>query len=565
MKTQQSRKGYTMSYDFNADASELNSFPNPFKYENIALLSAAALLVTGSISALLSAQSYIGNHHDSAALAAIILSVGLFGIAIKLGAQALSQLRFVLGLKFPTGLADELAANRNGLAPGALAVIKTLSQRCIELPEPKGPFDGILYSIATSLGSAPAPVQFAAVKHFHIVVASAALLLSMLASFVLFRQSAYEGLVSWIYLPLAGFSLALSFSNLRDDVSASSETNNAPAALWKLISLIAFSILTPALLPRCLPAYPVGSFWLAPLLLLIGTLIASWLFLVTLFARLDQISQTDVSYEQTSVSMNCHPSQLWIEAKRNFRCNWVRGIPNRVYAYVPPGLTDAAHGMFQGYLLEETQPIPTLSSDASSSREAGTGKSPQHRFALVGWSLIMTISATLVAVCTASKFESMTAAEISRILLIVGALGISALRTFRIGHLLWSRIHFRSRLVLIVIDGTFQSAELTIGNQFADHVQSKSMLTRVENASLRVWVADVDSVAFGKNSRRSIIAMKSADGYAKAISDELVRFAQDQSSIAVPTSRQDLEKSQTLMQFNAMFSATRKSAESQPL
>ena len=155
MKTQQSRKGYTMSYDFNADASELNSFPNPFKYENIALLSAAALLVTGSISALLSAQSYIGNHHDSAALAAIILSVGLSGIAIKLGAQALSQLRFVLGLKFPTGLADELAANRNGLAPGALAVIKTLSQRCIELPEPKGPFDGILYGIAASL----APLQ----------------------------------------------------------------------------------------------------------------------------------------------------------------------------------------------------------------------------------------------------------------------------------------------------------------------------------------------------------------------------------------------------------------------
>jgi len=130
---------------------------------------------------------------------------------------------------------------------------------------------------------------------------------------------------------------------------------------------------------------------------------------------------------------------------------------------------------------------------------------------------------------------------------------------------LWSRIHFRSRLVLIVIDGTFQSAELTIGNQFADHVQSKSMLTRVENASLRVWVADVDSVAFGKNSRRSIIAMKSADGYAKEISEELLRFAQDQSSIAAPTSRQDLEKSQTLMQFNAMFSATRTSAESQPL
>jgi len=554
-----------MSYDFNINASELNSFPHPLKHENIALLSAAALLVTGSISVLLSAQSYIGNQQDSAAIAAIILSVGLSGIAIKFGAQALSQLRFVLGLKFPIGLADELPTNRNGLAPGALAVIKTLSQRCIEFPEPKGPFDGILYGIAASLGSAPAPVQFAAVKHFHMVVASAALLLSMLASFILFRQSAYEGLVSWIYLPLAGLSLMLPFSNLRDDVNASSETNNAPAALWKLISLIAFSILAPALLPRCLPAYPVGSFWLAPLLLLIDTLITSWLFLVTLFTRLDQISQTDVSCEQTSVSMNCHPSQLWIEAKRNFRGNWVRGIPNRVYAYVPPGLADAAPGMFQGYLLEETQPIPTPSSDASSSREACAGKSPQHRFALVGWGLIMTMSAALVAVCTAPKLESMTAAEIVRILLIVGALGISALRTFRIGHLLWTRIHFRSRLVLIVIDGTFQSAELSIGNQFTDHVQSKSMLTRVENASLRVWVADVDSVAFGKNGRRSIISMKSSDGYAKEISEELLRFAQDQSSIAAPTSRQDLEKSQTLMQFNAMFSATRTSAESQPL
>ena len=543
-----------MSYDFNADDSELNNVPNPFKKENIALLSAATLLIACGISILFNARSYIGNHQDKAALAATTLSVGLFGVAIKFGAQALSQLRFVLGRKFPKGLADELAADGKGMAPGALAAIKTLRQSSIELPEPKGSLNGLLYALAKPLGAAPAPIQFAAVKHFHTIVISASLLLSMLTSFVLFRQSPYEGLVSWTYLPMAGFSLFLPLTDNADEAGAPSEKNTTTTTLWKLIGLIAFSVLAPVLLPRLMPAYIVGSSWLAPMLFLAGILIASCLFLAALFARLDQMSQTHVSCDQTSLSMNCHPSQLWIEAKRNFQNNWVGGIPNRVYAHVPPGEADTASGLFQGYLFEETQPIPVDTINIHSSSKGVSEKYQRHLLSLSVWGLIMAIAAALAAICTVPMFGDLATAEISRTLLIVLALVISSIRAFSTGHLLWSRIYFKSRLVLILLDGTFQSAELSIGNQFTDHVQSKSMLTRIEKATLRVWVADISSVAFGKEARRSIIAMEPADGFAKATSEILLRFAHDQSLIAAPTSRDDLEKVRTLRQFNATFS-----------
>jgi len=107
-------------------------------------------------------------------------------------------------------------------------------------------------------------------------------------------------------------------------------------------------------------------------------------------------------------------------------------------------------------------------------------------------------------------------------------------------------MYFKSRLIWIYIDGTFQSGDVRIGNQFTGNAQSRATLTRVEDATLRVWVTDIVSVAFGKEAKRFIMAMAPADGYAKSLADGLKEFALNQSSIAIPTSNNDFIKARAI-------------------
>src|SRR5690606_31228185 len=87
------------------------------------------------------------------------------------------------------------------------------------------------------------------------------------------------------------------------------------------------------------------------------------------------------------------------------------------------------------------------------------------------------------------------------------------------------------------------------------HVQSSSTLTRVEDAKLRVWVADITSVAFGKDGNRSVIAMAPADSVAKSIADRLVAFAANQSAVATPTAGRDLARASSIGRLDAAVHA----------
>ena len=136
--------------------------------------------------------------------------------------------------------------------------------------------------------------------------------------------------------------------------------------------------------------------------------------------------------------------------------------------------------------------------------------------------------------------------QISRVMLVVVALCLVVVLCHKTAHLLWSRMQFKSRIYWIETSGTYQTSKIAIGNQFKGHTQSSSTLTRIEDATLRVWVTDIVSVVFGKDGRRSIIAMASADGVAKSMADRLKAFAADQSSVATPTAHRDLERAQSI-------------------
>lgn len=275
-------------------------------------------------------------------------------------------------------------------------------------------------------------------------------------------------------------------------------------------------------------------------------MVASGLFFGAVVSRLDSVAATSVSCEQTTIGMNCPPAQLWTAISRDFQSAWERGIPNRAYANIPPESPGGERGSFGGFVVEETQPVPTTTLQFLTWGEAF--KTPYSRFLLLlgTWGVMLATACAWAGVHFTAQFVHLPRMEISCSILIVIALGMVAMLSFRIGHLLWSRMQFKSRLFWIETSGTYQTSQIRIGNQFRSHAQSSSTLTRVEDATLRVWVTDIVSVAFGKEGKRSIIAMASAGSIAKSLTDRLVAFAANQSVVAALTSDRDFGRSASI-------------------
>lgn len=251
---------------------------------------------------------------------------------------------------------------------------------------------------------------------------------------------------------------------------------------------------------------------------------------------------------------------LWTEIGRDFQNSWERGIPNRAYANIPPEVSEGERGSFGGYLLEETQPIPTSTLQFSTWAEAFRTRYSRFLILLGTWGVGMAAACGWTAVHFTAQFTKMTRIEISRSVLIVMALGMVAVLSFHIGHLLWSRMQFKSRLLWIETSGTFQTSQISVGNQFRGSALSSSTLTRVQDATLRVWVTDIITVVFGKDGKRSIIAMASADNVAKGIADRLVDFAAEQSTITTPTSDRDLARAASIGALDASVRAATRTA-----
>lgn len=557
-----------MTYEFDPGDSLLNEFPNPFKFENFFLLASALCVGAGAITVLFIAKALLvrSSHAIDASLAFFLGFVLLAG-SVKLLIQAFSQMRFFYGRKFPIGLAQELPTTTCGIGAGTEHLLETLRHRAIEFPEPKGALNGVLYSAVKSLITAPLPIQAAAVQHFHSLVTMLAILISGLVSYVTFSGNAYEGTISWLYLPLTGLSI---FNHMNksdkpaETIVLPSDAAASDGAVWKVMGLIVFSIVAPVIVPRLIAPLPIAPMWIAPAIVLVGSMTASALFVASLFARLDNVTQTGVSCEQTTIAMNCAPSQLWTAISRDFQDGWVRNIPNRAYANVSPDVGDAARGSFSGFVLEETQPLPT-----STLRFDGLKDALKHPYArmlllLSSFGLVASMLASAAGVYFAQRFADTSRIENVRGILTTVALGMVTVFAYRIGHLLWSRMQFQSRIYWIETSGTYQTSQLSVGNQFAGTAQSSSTLTRIENATLRVWVADIVSVAFGKAGARGIIAMAPADGTARSMAERLISYARDHSSIATPTSDVDHAKAQIISALDTSLRSPSTAADAVP-
>jgi len=545
-----------MTYEFNASDVE-NKTPNPFKVENIFLGWSSLALIAAGCGILFIARGYFNDQLNHVAMATAALAFAVFGTGVKFAIQALSQMRFFFGRNFPIGLADELLPSARGKSERAALVQDTLRQRSIHFPEPTGPLNGILYSAIKDLIVAPPTIQYAAVRHFHAIAGMVAILISLIISSYLFAGNEFEGVVSWLYLPMTGLSLATPLIRKEGD----NVPPNSNRLLWNLVGLLAFAILAPAVVPKYFPHYHIPPMWIAPAALLVTSIAGSVLFLISLLKQLEPATQTAVSMEQRSIDMNCNPAQLWAEVGREFQRNWNRDIPNRSYINLPPEVDSGDRGSFQGHVLEETQPLIAQTMRFDSVMEAFHSPRGKHLVMLGLWGIFLSVLTGAVAVYLASGFGEMSRFEISRSMLTVFALGTSNILAYNVGNLLWSRMYYKSRLIWIESEGTFLTSELDIGNQITGRIRSKNKMTRIEAATLRIWMADVSTVSFGKEGKRFIMSMAPADGYTRQLSEHLTNFALNQSSIAVPTTERDLARAQSIVKMDEQIGGNRIGAD----
>ena len=548
---------HIMTYEYNRDDTLINNFPNPFRFENVFLFLAAFATAAGGVTAMITAKGLFKAHEDKVAVIAVAVAALVLSIAVKLLMEALSQAQFYLGRKFPLGLACELPLTETGIGHGTEQVLETLRRRAIDFAEPRGALNGVLYSMVRNLATSPNEVQAAAVQHFHSLIAFAALFVSLVVCYFMFMGTPCEGFASWLYLPMSGLSLVSPFVNsARFDVQESRSAHPAETrdrALWMMIGLVVFSIMAPVIVPRIAPHFDISPMWSTSAVLLVGSMVASTLCFSAIVSRLDSVAQTSVSCEQTTIAMNCAPAQLWTEISRGFQSAWERGIPNRAYANIPPEVSGGERGSFGGFVLEETQPVPTTSLQLASWTDAFQNRYSLFLLLLGAWGVAMATACGWMVSHVTAQLHEMARMEITRGVLIVMALGMVVVLSFRTGHLLWSRIQFKSRILWIETSGTYQTSRISVGNQLHGSALSSSTLTHVQDATLRVWVTDIDSVAFGKDGKRSIIAMAPADNIAKGIANRLIDFAAAQYAIATPSNDSDLARAASIGRLDAVL------------
>jgi hypothetical protein len=534
-----------MSYEFNPASGKLD-FPNPFIVENYFLFASSFCQCGGAIVLLLVCRQRIAAHSGDSLLFPILAGIGLLVSGLNQGRRAMTQLRFFFGRSKPVSLAQDLNPGTEGTSPWAEWLKKTLRQNAIDYPEPTGPLNGLLYSWIRDLIYAPVPIQRIAQRQFHNTVVILVTLLSFLVSWIGFSSSSSS---AWMGLFYFVFSLFLLLRPIESDKKSKAEVGQRG-----LVVLILCAIFGPVLIPLVAGGLP-NIEWLSlngqTLLLLMASLISVGLFFRALLCQMNTPPQTNPALEQVSLSMNCHPKQLIDELDRRLQQGWTEQIPNRRYSKLLPVVSSGA-GSFRAEVLEETQPMPAGELNQIDFAAAFS----QPRFVWIAWldclGIVLAVAAVVSLVIYALDTHAVFGRD-SMMPYLTAGLAMLTLGGFclRIGHALWGRFDFRSELIWVWMEGNYQAAAMDFGNQFTDRVKTNKQVINIETMTLRVWVAEISTVIFDKNSQRFLIAVHGLPNRANELASHLSQFAGEQSMIVAPTAKVDVQKSVLIDSLNA--------------
>jgi len=535
-----------MSYEYSSESRRLD-VPNPFKVENYFYLAASTILIIAAITLLLLSRAGLAVHFTAWSLAPLLVGIYLLLKGIDYGRRALLQLRFFFGRGEPRSLAGEIQLDQTGKGQGADTLKETLRQNALTFQEPQGALNGLLYTWIRELIYAPLPIQVIAQRQFQTGLAILITLLSFLAAWVGFSSSASASWMGLFYFVFTAFLLIKPL-----EYGAASKAN---LGIKGLVWLILASIFGPVIIPLFSSSLPDIS-WLSlngqAFFLLLAAIVAVGLFFVALTKQMIAPPPTTMACEQQALSMNSHPKQLLDELDREMQKAWTEQVPNRRYSRVMPNIGNGT-GSFSAEVLEETQPMPR--DDLRQIDLASCFTLPRYKWLgwLDGMGLLLTLAGTVSLIVFAAllKPESLepgvaTFVTFGVAMLIVGNF------CFKAGHALWGRFDFVSELIWVEMSGNYQSAKLDYGNQFTDRIKTEKQVINVETMTLRVWVAQLETVSFGKDSQRWLVGMRGLPDQAKYYGQHITQFAGDQSIIVSPTSAADMHKVAALGAINQL-------------
>lgn len=535
-----------MAYDYNSQDSRFD-FPNPYRIENLFYFCAAATLILGGMILLFVAR---GSLSSGLLIAMTPLAIGVVMLVHGLffATKGMARLRFYFGRDQPTSLAPNLPPDQVATTEEAIGLKELLRHSSLVYQVPTGALNGVLYSLLPNLIFAPRYIQLIAQRQFQNALAFLITLLTLVVSL----YGANKTSLSWLGLFYFGIALFILLKPIENGATGESEMS-----FKGFVGLILVAIFGPVVIPMIFKGV-LAPIWFPGIGQAAFVMIASLIAIIFFFSAV--LSQTPKSPPQANMAMvqdtltiNSHPKQLLDELERRMQEQWVASLPNRCYSREFPNvLPNVQAGSFEGELLEETQPVPK--NDIKSMTLSSCFSEPYFRW--LGWlnsyGLILMFASVIAMVIFAAEF--FTVNGVNRSLLPFATLGISLWvlgnYCFGAGKYLWGRFDFISKLIWVEMKGNYQSAQMDYGNQFTDRVKSQKQVINVETMTLRVWIAEVETVSYGKDSGRTILAMRGLRDEAVALHLHLTNFGQQQSMFVAPTSTVDLQRASSLSAMN---------------
>ena len=523
-----------MSYEYNA-ANGRFEIANPYRLENIALLICGGIGIAASLLLLFEYRGVAIEQGSSTGIRALLVGIALLLCSVVLVARALSQLRYYFGRGRPADVTN--LDDAQGLSPQRRAawLKENLRQNALIYAEPQGPISNLLHHYVDTLIFAPRQIRAAAEAQAVNALLTLALLIGVLAGTLFYRQ---ESLGAWMALLMS----AIALPTLVRPFTNAGVANRTRAGIATVVAIIVLPILAPLLLNRIASGLPdLAGLHVSRtvLICLVILLAAQLLFFAALLRQLRPRPEINMACEQRAISLNGNPAKLFEELQRVMQSQWVESIPNRAYAkQALPDVLSGQSGSFAGEVMEETQPTPVSALDRNASLgDLMNQDLTKPLLALEALGTVAFLAATWLLVQAAVTSDSVREIVSSGVLSAV--LYFSAFYAFRSAHFLLGRVDFESVLIWIELNGSFEEAQVNIGNQLVTAMSSTKKVINVESMTLRVWAAELSTVILQKNGLRDLIGMRGRPDIAKFYADHLTSFAGQLTTVVAPTSGAD--------------------------
>lgn len=547
-----------MSYEYGTGQQGLN-YPNPYTIQNKFLFLKVILFSLASLGLFFLAKNDLDKNLYSKMIIELIFSFLFIAYTLSMGLTLSKQVRVFFGRGQPASLAPEVPLDHVGTSNAANHLKETIRQGALSIDTPHVPFSGFLYNWLKDLIIAPKEIRTLTEHVFGNIIKTGILLGCFLLSSLFAYNTHATG-----YLGLF-FICATSWLVIKPLIkNGFNEIHITLSSFWQLLLLsIGFPIailFVNKMYPNSLLNLESFDFSMQSLLILLIILSGE---ILNLWALKHQLSKPDgitTAFEQSAVSFNAHPNQILVEIERKLQSNWVATIPNRVYSKIIPQITNDVTGNFYGLVMQETQPMAP--EDKNKPLTVGDSINDIRLSKLL---YIEGLGFLLNLVCLSFIFSSIynmhieannSLLGISWLPLIISFLALSSYLN-KVCHELWGRFDFDSTLYIFEWQGNFNKAKMNFGNHLKDTIQSEKNIINIDSMTLRVWVTQLHTVVFGhginsENNPRKIIKMVGLKEDSKSWLNHITAFAESQSMILKPTSKEDFKNANSLSQLNGL-------------